>query len=173
MPILTDNCVIDDWQQLLPNCQNASPALLDDIEENLRAAAAPGVSWSTESVSPSFLKGLFGNRRTFLICRSQFFPEHQVCIGSWNFGNSLVIFWALVFSRQLSRRLRRAMRLTENAQHRNDVAQELSIFQRIDLQCFSSTTFAAVRQAVDSLAKERELEFEPLEHHGPSFQDQP
>ena len=172
MPILTDGCIIEDWQQLLPNCQDAAPGLLDATEVNLRAAAAPGVSWSLESVSPSFLKGLFGARRTFLICKSQFFPEHHVCIGSWNYGTSLVAVWTLAFSRKISRRLRRAMHLTEDATHRNDVGQELTIFEKIDLQCFSSVTFAAVRQAVDALAKERELEYEPLERMGPSSQDQ-
>lgn len=154
---LNENRVLEEWSLLLPGCAGEAPRVLGDIEHQLGAARLPGLIWTEESLSPSFLKGLLGRRRDCVRISHRKFKEVEILTGAHDHGSALQVFWIAAASPRVRNHLIRLIRFGFGSDERYTIGAELDLVQAWGLAGFLETTRAALRRAVQDLMRERKL----------------
>jgi hypothetical protein len=161
---LKEGKIIDQWSALLEQCQGHGEGVLQAVEGNLKAAEAPGVSWRRESVSPGWLKGLFGKRRDFLLVTHGRFDDYLMCVGARDYGTSLDVSWYLTGSTKSA--LVRAVAEVPGVGVAAGIyagLKSLDVFDQQDLTAYVTVGHRSVRTAVEQLMVERKLDLARLE----------
>jgi hypothetical protein len=83
---LKDEKIFHSWATLIISGKGRSETIFKRTEELLRESEAPGVVWERISVTPSWLKGIFGKRRDYLLVKSESLKDYRVYIGARDYG---------------------------------------------------------------------------------------
>src|ERR1044071_1565142 len=64
---LNDEKILDQWGAVIECGAGKDATLLQSTQDMLRNSELPGVAWQKVDAQPSMLKGLFGNKRSYLM----------------------------------------------------------------------------------------------------------
>lgn len=156
MVTLKEGKILDNWATMLEHCHGEEEGLLRAVEANLSAFQAPGVTWSRETVSPGWLKGLFGKKRDFLIVTHERFDDYTFFVSARDYGTSLDISWYLAGSTKNP-----LVKLASQAAGYipGSAIFNLDVFDQQDLRAYVTVGHRAVRKAVEELLEKRKLTF--------------
>lgn len=109
---LKDEKIVERWSILIGNGEGQAEKVYSDTENLVRLSKAPGMGMERVRVRPSWLKGLFGVERAYLMVTNESLKDYRLLIGARDYGNNLDVSWYLTcepkffkntFSRLLSR----------------------------------------------------------------------
>ncbi len=155
---LRDFMIAEQLHRILEGLGDEAVGLTVAVERQLRAVAAPHVSWQMDTVETGPLRGLTGKRRDFLVVQHEHLREYRVLVCGRAYGTALQASWFLMASPRIANDLVRALRLTEEKEGRYDVGAELDVFDMIDLNAFIGITRLALKKAITELTDDGEVE---------------
>ena len=142
---LKDEKIVDSWAMIILGAQGKSDFIFDTTKKLLEKNEAPGVNWELGEVTPSFLKGLFGRKRDFLLVTNEALDDYKMYIGARDYGTNLDVQWFLTcepgFLKKISSQIDAAAGLISY----------LDIFAQQDLRAYATVVHHCLLQAVDSL----------------------
>ena len=148
--ILDDEMVVERSTVLIPGAADEGPGVLSVIDENLKEAAVPDLSWSEESVSTGLFSGMVGRRRDALIVTYAPTAEWKIVILLYPFGRHLHLCRLLVATPVIAQDLKRSLRLDLERERRFEVGS-LDLFRQLDLAALVSLTRQAISCALETL----------------------
>lgn len=146
---LKDEKIIDRWSMILENGQGNSERIYSDTENFIKESKAPGIAIERVKVRPSWLKGLFGNERNYMMVTSQGLGDYRMFMGARDYGDNLDIQWYLTcepgfFKKKLSDILTRGA--SDKA-----LSFNLDLFQQQDLHAYATVVHHCLIRAIEKL----------------------
>lgn len=146
---LKDEKIIDRWSMVIENCQGQAEQLYSATEELIEATGAPGVYMERVKVRPSWLKGLFGKERSYMMVANEGLKDYRMFIGARDYGNALDVQWYLTcepgfFKKKLSDVLTRGA--SDKA-----LSFNLDLFQQQDLSAYATVVHHCLMAAIEKL----------------------
>lgn len=159
MVTLKDGKILDKWSTMLTNCRGEEEGLVRAVEANLAAFEAPGVSWTRETVSPGWLKGLMGKKRDFLLVSHERFDDYTFFVSARDYGTSLDVSWYLATSPKgaMGKVIQQAANLVPGSAIFGALFS-MDVFDQQDLNAYVTVGHRAVRKAVEDLLKKKNLD---------------
>jgi hypothetical protein len=90
---IKDEKIIDRWSMIVENAQGLAEQIYSDTEAFVKESQAPGISFERVKVRPSWLKGMLGNERSYLMVSNDALSDYRMFIGARDYGNALGISW--------------------------------------------------------------------------------
>lgn len=147
---LNDEKVLDQWGVVLEGGAGKEAALLQSVDSTLKASDLPGVRWQQVEAQPSMLKGLFGNKRSYLMVTSEAVKDYRMYVGARDFGKHLDVSWFLTVEPGFFKSAFSAMLAHGNYQA---MSFNLDIFKNQDLRAYVTSVHRfCVRGAVEQVA---------------------
>jgi len=148
--ILRSDAVLDRWNYVVKQGAGRGDFVLGTIERAIIDTRMPGVGTRREQIAIE----LFGEKRPFLIVLNTKYKEYKMYINARDFGVDLDVSWYFTASpRFLKRTLSR--HATGDPQ---DLTMRVSLFAQQDISAFKSITHDRVKQTLDMLLEELNLE---------------
>lgn len=146
---LKDEKIIDRWSMIVENAQGVAEQMYADTETNVKESKAPGITFDRVKVRPSWLKGILGNERSYLMVENDALGDYRMFIGARDYGNALDISWFMTcepgfFSKKLSNVL------TSGASDKA-LSLNLDIFQQQDLNAYATVVHHCMLQAIEKM----------------------
>ena len=146
---LKDEKIIDRWAMIVENAQGLAEQIYGDTESIVKESQAPGISFERVQVRPSWLKGMLGNERTYLMVTNDALGDYRMFIGARDYGNALDISWFMTcepgfFSKKLSGVL------TSGASDKA-LSLNLDIFQQQDLNAYATVVHHCMLKAIEKM----------------------
>jgi hypothetical protein len=89
---LQDEKILDSWSVLVEKAQAKTEETLNSTTSFIKESQAPGIEIETVKVRPSWLKGLFGMERGYLMATNEGLHDYRMYIGARAYGNNLDIW---------------------------------------------------------------------------------
>jgi hypothetical protein len=146
---LKDEKIIDRWSMIVENAQGLAEQIYTDTEANVQEMKAPGISFERVQVRPSWLKGLLGNERSYMMVTNDALGDYRMFIGVRDYGDALDIQWYMTcepgfFSKKLSNVL------TSGASDKA-LSLNLDIFQQQDLSAYATVVHHCMLKAIEKM----------------------
>jgi hypothetical protein len=146
---LKDEKIIDRWSMVVEGGQGLTEQIYTDTEAFIKETRAPGINFDRVQVRPSWLKGFFGNERSYLMVTNDALGDYRMFVGARDYGNNLDISWFLTcepgfFSKKLS------SVLTSGASDKA-LALNLDIFQQQDLNAYATVVHHCLLKAIEKM----------------------
>jgi len=166
MPIVRKEEVLDDWSVLIEQGQGLAEQLLNDTQGFIGHSQAPAIRLEVKQMAPSFVRGLLGGRRPFLVvtntANSNLRP-YRMYINARDYGNNLDVAWYLVFQVGFWRRLLGYLALIplfglfllpflllgRAARARREGMLDLDLFDQQDLRAYVTNAHHCLLKAVE------------------------
>ena len=88
---LKDEKIIDRWSMIVENGQGQAEQVYQDTENLIKESKAPEVRVERTRVRPSWLKGLLGNERNYMLVTTEALGDYRMFIGARDYGDNLDI----------------------------------------------------------------------------------
>jgi len=146
---LKDEKIIDRWSMIVEYAQGFAEQVYADTESIVKESQAPGIGFERVKVRPSWLKGILGNERSYLMVTNDALSDYRMFIGARDYGNALDISWFMTcepgfFSKKLSNIL------TSGASDKA-LSLNLDIFQQQDLNAYATVVHHCMLKAIEKL----------------------
>jgi hypothetical protein len=146
---LQDEKIIDRWTMLIEGGQGRAEEIFQDTERSIRESKAPGINIERTKVRTSWIKGLFGNERTYMMVTNEALGDYRMFIGARDYGDNLDVQWYLTcepgfFKKHLSNIL------TSGASDKA-LSLSLDLFKQQDLSSYATIVHHCLLKAVDKL----------------------
>ena len=146
---LKDEKIIDRWSMIVEGGQGLAEQVYQDTENFIKESKAPGITIERTKVRPSWLKGLFGKERDYMMVTNDALGDYRMFIGARDFGNALDISWFITcepgfFKKRLSNVL------TSGASDKA-LSLSLDIFQQQDLNAYATIVHHCLLKAVEKM----------------------
>lgn len=144
-----DEMVIDRWSLIIENGQGNAEPVFRGTQGYLQLANPPGVQMQRVRVRPTWLKGLLGVERDYLMVTSETLSDYRMYIGARDYGSSLDVSWYLTCEPgQLKKAL--SEMLTRGASD-TALSVNLDLFEQQDLNAYSTVVHRCLLKAVEKL----------------------
>ncbi len=146
---LKDEKIIDRWSMIIENGQGNAEETYKDTDQFIKESKAPGIQIERVKVRPSWLKGLFGNERNYMMVTNEGLGDYRMFIGARDYGDNLDVQWYLTcepgfFKKTLSDVL------TKGASDKA-LSFNLDLFQQQDLSAYSTVVHHCLLKALEKL----------------------
>jgi hypothetical protein len=146
---LKDEKIIDRWSMIVENGQGNAEQIYKDTENFIKESKAPGIAIERVKVRPSWLKGLFGNERNYMMVTNEGLGDYRMFIGARDYGDNLDVQWYLTcepgfFKKTLSDVL------TKGASDKA-LSFSLDLFQQQDLTAYSTVIHHCLLKSLEKL----------------------
>ena len=149
---LNDEKILDQWGVVIECAAGKDDAVLGTITGSLKASDLPGVEWQKVDAQTSMFKGLFGNKRSYLMITSEAVKDYRMYVGARNYGKHLDISWFLTVEPGFFKSAFSAMLASGNYQA---LSFNLDVFKNQDLRAYVTSVHRfCVRKAVEQVAAE-------------------
>ena len=144
---LKEEVILDRWSFVMENGQGNAERIYKETQGFLREASPPGVRIQRVRVRPTWLRGLVGVERDYLMATSETLADFRMYVGARDYGNNLDVAWYLTcepgqFKRVLSNVLTKGE--SETA-----VSFDLDLFQHQDLEAYATVVHRCLLKAVE------------------------
>lgn len=146
---LQDEKIIDRWSIIIGNGQGRAEQVYQDTEQLIRDSKAPGMSIEQVKVRPSWLKGLLGNERSYMMVTCQALKDYRMFMGARDYGDNLDVQWYMTcepgfFKKRLS------SVLTSGASDKA-LSLNLDLFKQQDLNAYATVVHHCLIEAVEKV----------------------
>jgi hypothetical protein len=83
---LQDEKIIDRWSMIIEGGQGRAEQVYQDTGQFIKDSKAPGMSIERVKVRTSWLKGLFGNERVYMMVTNDSLGDYRMFIGARDYG---------------------------------------------------------------------------------------
>jgi len=146
---LKDEKIIDRWSILIENGQGKAEQTYQDTQGYIKESKAPGIEIDQVKVRPSWLKGLFGKERDYMMVTNEGLKDYRMFIGARDYGDNLDVQWYLTceprfFKKALSKILTRGA---------SDKALSfiIDLFQQQDLNAYATVVHHCLIKAIEKM----------------------
>lgn len=146
---LKKEIVADQWWMLVENAGDKVEQVFKDTEDNIKKSEAPDVKFERVKVSSSFLGGVFGNDRDFLLVKDKHLPKYEMYIGVRKYGVHLDLVWYLTYEPGfISRIINKLLFFLKKT-----LILKLTLFDEHDLKVYATVVHHCFLQAVEKVTK--------------------
>lgn len=92
--------VIDTWGALIEKANGKDKEVTDRLDALLKESKAPSLSIMKKSIAPSWMKGMRGKTRDFIVVTDKRSPKlepYQIFINARDYGDNLDVAWYLTY----------------------------------------------------------------------------
>jgi hypothetical protein len=115
-------------------------------------AELPGVKWGKVEAQPSMLKGMFGNKRAYLMITNNALKDYCMYVGARDYGKHLDVSWFLTIEPGFFKSMFSAMLANGNI---TALSFSLDLFSNQDLRAYiTSVHRGAVRKAAEQIVED-------------------
>jgi hypothetical protein len=90
---LKKEVIVDRWSMIVKEGQGKTEEIYKDTENYIQKSEAPEVKFERVQVRASFLKGVFGNERTYIRIVNKNLKGYKMYIGARDYGKNLDLSW--------------------------------------------------------------------------------
>lgn len=164
---LQDEKIIDRWSMIVEGGQGRGEQVYADTENFVRQSKSPGTELERVKVRPSWLKGLLGNERNYLMATNEALKDYRMFIGARDYGDHLDVSWYLTcepgfFKKSLSKVL------TEGATDKA-LSLNLDLFQQQDLNAYATVVHHCLLQALEKMMGELSQDISKIDRKSKGF----
>ena len=146
---LQDEKIIDRWSMIIENGKGKAEQVYKDTGSFIEKSESPGTAIEDVKIRPSWLKGLFGVERDYLMVTNDGLNDYRMYIGARDYGNHLDVSWYLTcepgfFKRTLSDVL------TKGASDKA-MSFNLDLFQQQDLNAYATVVHHCLLKAIEKM----------------------
>jgi hypothetical protein len=146
---LKDEKIIDRWSIIVEEGQGKAEQIYTDTESFIKVSKTPGIAIERVKVRPSWLKGLFGKERDYMMVTNEGLGDYRMFIGSRDYGDNLDVQWYLTcepgfFKKKLSEIL------TKGASDKA-LSFNLDLFEQQDLNAYATVIHHCLIKAVEKI----------------------
>lgn len=146
---LNDQKVLEQWGIVIEGGAGKDTELIGNIQDLLKYSDLPGVKWGKVDAQPSMFKGMFGNKRAYLMITNDSLKDYCMYVGARDYGKHLDISWFLTIEPGFFKSMFSAMLAHGNM---TALSFSLDLFSNQDLRAYiTSVHRGAVRRAVEQL----------------------
>ena len=148
---LTADQVVESWSTLIENGQENEQEVLEETQGYIEASKVPDVRINRQKIAPSFVSGLGGRTRDFLVITEHGNPRlgpYKMFLNARAYGNNLDVNWYLTYIPSLWQAI---LSLIPFAVAVQEAARELDLFDQQDLRAYSTNAHRCMLKAVDAL----------------------
>jgi len=149
--VLKRDAVLQNWNTLVTKGAGHGKKLLDQINVALAATKIEGIHGSEQDVTTG---GIFGEKRNFLVVGHSKLREYNLFINARDYGTNLDVSWYLTL-RPTGLKRTISKYTTGNPQA---LSMHMNVFSQQDLSAFVSVVHNCVKDAVQALYEELELD---------------
>ena len=144
---LAKEIVVDQWWTLVKGAADKVEQVFKDTEDNIKKSEAPDVSFERVKVSSSFLGGVLGNDRDFLLVRNKHLPKYEMYIGIRKYGTHLDLVWYLTQEPSLIWQLINLVLVF----FKRKLVINLTLFDEHDLKVYATVVHHCFLEAVEKV----------------------
>jgi hypothetical protein len=164
---LEDEKIIDRWSIIIENAQGNSERVYQDTENFVKESKAPGIDLDRVRVQTGWLKGLFGNKREYLMASNEDLKDYRMFIAARDYGDNLDISWYLTcepgfFKKKLSNIL------TSGASDKA-LSLSLDLFQQQDLNVYATVVHHCLIKAIEVAMADFGQDFSKIDRKSRGF----
>ena len=164
---LQDEKIIDRWSMIVENGQGKAEQVYKDTEANIKDSKAPGIEIDRVRIRPSWLKGLFGKERDYMMVTNEGLKDYRMFIGARDYGDNLDLQWYLTcepgfFKKTLSDVL------TKGASEKA-LSFSLDLFQQQDLSAYSTVVHHCFLKAIEKMMVEAGQDISKIDRKSKGF----
>lgn len=146
---LQDEKIIDRWSMIIENGQGNAERIYKDTEDYIKESKAPGIEVDEVKIRTSWLKGLLGNERRYVMVTNESLKDYRMYVSARDYGNNLDVQWYLTcepgfFKKTLSDAL------TKGASDKA-LSFSLDLFQQQDLNAYATVVHHCLLKAIEKL----------------------
>lgn len=149
--ILRKEQVVDNWSIMIEDAQGKADFIFNHTDYFIEESKAPKIKVRKEKIAPSFLRGIFGGKRDFLIITKKGNPRlkpYQLFLNVRDYGNNLDVAWYLTFRPSF---LRSLLTIIPFVNLIPKAGLELDIFDLQDLRAYGTNAHHCLLKAVEKL----------------------
>jgi hypothetical protein len=144
--------VLESWSILIKNAQGRAEAIFKDTQELIKESKAPDIEMKSQLVAPSVFKGIFGEKREFLIIRNHTnrnLKTYQMYINARDYGRNLDVSWYLVSKLGFLESL--LVKIFVRRREAEVIVRKLDLFDQQDLTAYVTNAHHCLLEAVEKL----------------------
>ncbi len=146
---LQDEKIIDRWSIIIENGQDKAGQVYKDTESYIKESKTPGIQIESVKVRTSWLKGLFGNERSYVMVANESLKDYKMYIGARDYGNNLDVSWYLTCEPGFFKKTLSDM-LTSGASDKA-LSFSLDLFQQQDLNAYATVVHHCLLKAIEKV----------------------
>jgi hypothetical protein len=147
--------VLESWSILIKNAQGRDEVIFKDTQELINESKAPDIEMEHQSIAPSIIKGIVGEKREFLVIRNHTnrnLKTYQMYINARDYGNNLHVSWYLVSKLGFWRTLLAIVLFFIAREPRPETLMaRLNLFDQQDLIAYVTNAHHCLIEAVEKL----------------------
>lgn len=149
---LNDYKVTERWGIVVEGAVGQNEGVMQNIQDLLQASKLPGVKWGKIDAQPSMLKGLFGNKRSYLMVTNEALKDWCMYVSARDYGAHMDVSWFLTVEPGFFKSMFSAMLSHGNIKA---LSYSLDLFSQQDLRAYVTSVHSlAVRKAVEAVSSE-------------------
>jgi hypothetical protein len=164
---LHDQKIIDSWSMLIENGQGGRDEVLQQTQKYIEQSQAPGIAMEEVKVTPSWLKGLFGKVRRYLMVTNEGLKDYRMYIGARDYGNNLDVSWYLTCEPKFWKRSLSSA-LTKGGSDKA-LSFALDLFQQQDLSAYATVVHHCLLKALEGFMTGRGQDPSKIERKSRGF----
>ena len=162
---LKDEKIIDRWSTLIENGQGRAEQVYKDAENYIKESKAPGINIDSVRVRTSWLKGLFGNERRYIMVTSESLNDYRMYIGARDYGNNLDVCWYLTCEPGFFKKTLSGL-LTGSDKALSSI---LDLFQQQDLDSYATIVHHCLLKATEKTMLDMGQDFSKVDRKSRGF----
>ena len=159
--------ILDSWSVLIEQAQGKAEEIYKETLRFIKGEEAPGVKTETVKVRPSWLKGLFGKERGYLMVTNEGLKDYKMYIGARDYGNNLDVQWYLTCEPGFFKKTLSAV-LTKGGSDKA-LSFLLDIFQQQDLTAYVTCVHHCVLKSIEAVMTGMGQDYSKVERKSRGF----
>jgi hypothetical protein len=167
--ILRKEEVLDTWAVLIENAKGKAEEIFQGTEAFLKESKAPSLKIERKEMAPRVIRGIFGEKRNFLIVtdKENFrLKPYQIFINARDYGENLDVSWFLTYRLTLWQRF---LSLIPFVHFTVPKILELDLFDQMDLRAYATNVHHCLLKAVEKLMIELNQDFSKVDRKSKGF----
>jgi len=95
MAKLKEEEIIDRWSVLIGEAKGRGKEIFRLTKENLEVLKVPKIKLAQKEISPTWLRKLKGQTRTFLVVENTYLEGYLMYVGALDYGEQMFVSWYL------------------------------------------------------------------------------
>lgn len=147
---LNDEKILDQWGVVIEGGAGKDAQMMSYVTDALQGSSLPGVTSQKIEAQPSMLKGLFGNKRSYLMVTNEAVKDYRMYFSARDYGKHLDVSWFLTVEPGFFKGAFSAMLAHGDYKA---LSMNLDVFKTQDLRAYVTSVHRfCVRRGVEAIA---------------------